>query len=148
MAEYNVNADCTPWFNLVKQSHQLCCLPLYNINKNLDTKPETWETANSQCVKTSNTFSVKVESPNFTLANGNILTDATVPVSSSADSVGSIMLTSIGSSSGAGEEPVAGGNVLERAPSAGTWTRHCGQDEEDHADVDMTGASPAKKSRQ
>ncbi|PPQ82748.1 hypothetical protein CVT25_009302 [Psilocybe cyanescens] len=217
-AGYNVNADCTPWFDLVKQSHQLCRLPLYDANENLDTKPETWESklvgamvevtfslkhyhmaANSQCVKASDTFSAKVESvsilrppppvlrspfknlaspkklprtpqtpsrgqqikaarsfvpfpngvkqPDFTLANGNILAGATVPVSSSADSVGSIMLTSTGPSSGAGEEPVIGGDGLERAPSAGTRTRRRGQDEEDHADVDATGASPAKKSR-
>ncbi|PPQ85623.1 hypothetical protein CVT25_012515 [Psilocybe cyanescens] len=78
---YNINADCTPWFDLVKQSHQLCCVPLYNANKNLDTKPKTWESkligamvevtfslkhypmaANSQCVKASDTFSIKVES--------------------------------------------------------------------------------------
>ncbi|PPQ90115.1 hypothetical protein CVT25_012279 [Psilocybe cyanescens] len=215
---YNVNANCTPWFDLIKQSHQLCCLPLYNANENLDTKPETWErklvgamvevtfslkhyhmATNSQRIEASDTFSAKVESlsilrppppvlrspfknlaspkkpprtpqtpsrsqqikaarsfvpfpngvkqPDFTLANGDILSGATVPVSSSADSVGTIMLTSTGPSSGSGEDLVAVGSGLERAHSAGTRTRRCGQDEEDHADADATGASPTKKSR-
>ncbi|PPQ94971.1 hypothetical protein CVT25_004216 [Psilocybe cyanescens] len=179
MAGYDIN-NCTPWFDLIKQSHQLCCLLLYNTNKNLDTKPKTWErklvgtvvemtfslkhyhmATNFQCIEASDTFSTKVESlnpvlqstdqssmiPNFTLANGNILASTTVPVSSPADSVGTIMLTLTGPSSGSGENLVAGGSGLERAHT-GTRTRRCGQDEEDHADTNGPGASPTKKSRQ
>ncbi|PPQ83138.1 hypothetical protein CVT25_003715, partial [Psilocybe cyanescens] len=239
-AGYNVNADCTPWFDLVKQSHQICRLPLYDANENLDTRPETWESklvgamvevtfslkhyhmaansqrveasdtfsakveshyhmaANSQRVEASDTFSAKVESvsilrppppvlrspfknlaspkkpprtpqtpsrgqqinaarsfvpfpngvkqPDFTLANGSILTGATVPISGSTDTVGSIKLTSAGPSSGSGEEPVTAESGSEGAPSAGTRTKRRVQDEEDHAD-DATVASPAKKSR-
>ncbi|PPQ82512.1 hypothetical protein CVT25_007083, partial [Psilocybe cyanescens] len=87
-----------------------------------------------------------VKQPNFTLANGGILASATVPISGSTDSVGSIMLTSAGPSSSSGEEPVTAGSGSEGAPSAGTRTKCRVQDEEDHAD-DVTIASPAKKSR-
>lgn len=39
---YTVNNECAPYLDPLKAMHQICRMPLYGADNNLDTRPDTW----------------------------------------------------------------------------------------------------------